>query len=91
MRATAFIEKWIDNFYSEFSEDMLYNSCFRDFGDSIEEGKENFMLSIEEAKEMVKIEGLYFNWRYANNWNWVCNPLICLFFTKFTIWLEDYY
>ena len=54
MKAIAFIEKWIDNFYSEFSEDMLYNCCFRGFGDSIEEGKENFMLSIEEAKEMVK-------------------------------------
>ena len=57
MKIKAFIEKGNDNFYSIFSEEMLYNCCFGGYGNTEEEAKEDFMLSIAEAKEMVKEEG----------------------------------
>lgn len=57
MEITAFIEKSENNYYQISSDDELFGCCFGGYGNSLEEAKADFLLSIEEAKEMAVEDG----------------------------------
>lgn len=54
MKVMAIVEKGSDGTYSIYSEQEISNHSFGGYGESVEEAKEDFMLSINEAKEMIK-------------------------------------
>lgn len=56
MKVTAIVEKGSDGLYSIYSEQEINNHSFGGYGESVEAAKADFMLSIDEAKEMVKEE-----------------------------------
>ena len=56
MKVTAILEKGSDGLYSIYSEQEINNHSFGGYGESVEAAKADFMLSIDEAKEMVKEE-----------------------------------
>ena len=56
MKVTAVVEKGKDGLYSVYSEQEMGSHTFGGYGESVEIAKEDFMASIEEAKEMVKGE-----------------------------------
>ena len=56
MKVTAIVEKGTDGLYSIYSEQEIYNHSFGGYGESVEAAKADFMLSIDEAKEMIKEE-----------------------------------
>ena len=45
-----------DGFYSIYSEKEINHHSFGGYGESVEAAKANFILSIDEAKEMIKKE-----------------------------------
>ena len=57
MEIIAFIEKSENNYYQISSDDELFGCCFGGYGNSLEEAKADFLLSIEEAKEMAVEDG----------------------------------
>lgn len=56
MKVTAIVEKGNDGLYSIYSEQEINNHCFGGCGESVEAAKADFMLSIDEAREMIKEE-----------------------------------
>lgn len=53
---TAIIERGSDGLHSIYSEQEIEGYGFGGYGSSIEEAQSDFMLSIEEAKQMIKEE-----------------------------------
>lgn len=53
MEITAFIEKNENNYYQISSDCELFGCGFGGYGYSVEEAKQDFLRSIEEAKEMA--------------------------------------
>jgi hypothetical protein len=56
MTVTAIVEKGSDGFYSIYSDQEINNHSFGGYGESVEAAKADFMLSINEAKEMIMRE-----------------------------------
>lgn len=54
----AIIEKGVDGLYSIYSKDEILGHCFGGYGSTVEEAKEDFMLSVNEAKDMIVEDGL---------------------------------
>ena len=54
MEIIAFIEKSENNYYQISSDDELFGCCFGGYGNSLEEAKADFLLSIEEVKQLNK-------------------------------------
>lgn len=66
MEIIAFVERNDNNYYQISTESELFGCGFGGYGYSVEEAKEDFLKSIEEAKEMAvedgnNIEGIKFN------------------------------
>lgn len=57
MKVTAIVEKGKDGLYSVYSDQEISNHCFGGYGESVDEAKADFMLSIDEAKKMVLEQG----------------------------------
>lgn len=57
MKIIAIIEKGSDNMYSIRSEQSFEKNFFGGFGDTVEEAKKDFLLSIKEACDEVNKEG----------------------------------
>lgn len=53
MKITGIIERNDNKYYQISSEDELMNCCFGGYGYSVEEAKQDFYKSIEEAKEII--------------------------------------
>ena len=58
MIVNAIIEKGIDGLYAVRSEAVIGRTCLGGFGDSVEEAKEDFLVSIDEAIEDSEEEKL---------------------------------
>jgi hypothetical protein len=56
MKVTAIVEKGSDGLYSVYSMQEINNHSFGGYGKSVEAAKADFMLSIDEAKNMIKEE-----------------------------------
>lgn len=59
MKITAIIERNGSNYYQISSEDKLGNCFLAGYGYSVEEAKQDFMVCIEESKEIMQEQGLY--------------------------------
>lgn len=53
MNILAIIEKGEDGLYSIYSDEMLLNHGLGGCGKTVEEAKNDFMVSVNEAKEMI--------------------------------------
>ena len=57
MKIKATIERNENNYYQISSDDELIGCCFGGYGYSVEEAKDDFYRSIEEAKEIIAGSG----------------------------------
>ncbi|MCD8269734.1 MAG: pilus assembly protein HicB [Parabacteroides sp.] len=57
MRITAIIERNDNNYYQISSDAELMRCCFGGYGYSVSEAKEDFLKSIDEAKEIIAERG----------------------------------
>lgn len=57
MKIAATITCNDNNYYQVSSDDELMGHCFGGYGYSVAEAKEDFLRSIEEAKEMIVEDG----------------------------------
>lgn len=58
MRIKAIVEKGSDGKYSIYSDQHIGNSYFGGYGESVSKAKEDFRVSIQEAIEEQKEEGI---------------------------------
>lgn len=56
MKVLAIIEKGEDGLYSVYTDAEIEDHGFGGFGESVEDAKRDFLLSIDEAKEMIQQE-----------------------------------
>lgn len=56
-KITAIIERNDNNYYQISSDDEIMDCCFGGYGYSVDEAKQDFYRSIEEAKEIVAERG----------------------------------
>lgn len=68
MNVIGIIEKGSDGLYSVYSESNIDKHYFGGFGDSVEEAKEDFEVSIKEAIELsgdkIRFESIRIEYRY---------------------------
>lgn len=57
MKVTAVIEKSSDDFYSIYTEENEANLGFGGYGKSVAEAKSDYMVCIEEMREMAEEAG----------------------------------
>lgn len=53
MKVLAIVEKGKDGLYSVYTDAEIEDHGFGGFGESVEEAKKDFLLSINEAKDMI--------------------------------------
>lgn len=57
MKVTAIVERSSDGLYSIYSEDTIGRDCFGGYGENVEEAKQDFLRSIQEAIENARKDG----------------------------------
>lgn len=57
MKVTAVIEKSNDKFFSIYTEEDIPGFAIGGYGDSVEEAKEDYMVCIQEMREIAAEEG----------------------------------
>ena len=58
MKIIGIIERNNNNYYQIYSDEEIEGNCFGGYGYSLAEAKEDFLESIEEAKEMLVEDGV---------------------------------